>query len=365
MRCLFIIQGEGRGHMTQALALQALLRDAGHEVCAALVGRSARRSIPTFFLNKIGIPVETFESPNFVVDEHNRGVRIGPTVMQNLSRLPRFVEGFRKLRTQLRQHQPDVMVNFFEPLAGLFNLLFRPGVPLVCIGHQYMFHHPAYPFPPDTQLEQETARWFTRLTALGAARRLALSFYPEPDLPAQHLYVVPPLLRPELFAQPTDQQEPFLLIYLLNSGYAEAIIQWHGQHPDVPLHCFWDRQDAPETLAHDATLTFHQLSDTKFLSMMAACRGLVCTAGFESVCEAMYLGKPALMVPVEGHFEQYCNALDAAATGAGLYSKTFDLHRLLEYLPSYQSPAPRFRDWVAEAEPRFVAALEAVGSARR
>ena len=61
---------------------------------------------------------------------------------------------------------------------------------------------------------------------------------------------------------------------------------------------------------------------------MAACKGLVCTAGFESVCEAMYLGKPVLMIPVAGQYEQACNALDAEASGAGMASDSFDFGKL-------------------------------------
>ena len=41
----------------------------------------------------------------------------------------------------------------------------------------------------------------------------------------------------------------------------------------------------------DDTLSFHQLDDVKFLRYMAGCKAYATTAGFESVCEAMY---PAL-----------------------------------------------------------------------
>lgn len=51
---------------------------------------------------------------------------------------------------------------------------------------------------------------------------------------------------------------------------------------------------------------------------MSSCRAYATTAGFESVCEAMYLGKPLLMVPA--HIEQDCNAYDAARGGAGIIS---------------------------------------------
>ena len=44
----FVVQREGRGHMTQALALDASLRDAARDVRRVLVGRSPWRSIPEY-----------------------------------------------------------------------------------------------------------------------------------------------------------------------------------------------------------------------------------------------------------------------------------------------------------------------------
>lgn len=55
---------------------------------------------------------------------------------------------------------------------------------------------------------------------------------------------------------------------------------------------------------------------------MAGCKAFATTAGFESVCEALYLQKPVLMVPV--HIEQECNAFDATRAGAGIRSDRFD-----------------------------------------
>jgi len=154
------------------------------------------------------------------------------------------------------------------------------------------------------------------------------------------------------------------------------------------LHCFWDRPNAETVEAYDDTLTFHQLDDAKFLSMMARCRGLVSTAGFESIAEAMYLGKPVQVVPVEGHFEQWCNAFDTVRAGAGIRSRTFDLKRLQQHIfrggaesraaYRYASPAPphtapkagvaaaspvglpteAFRAWVTAGREQFVREVE-------
>lgn len=365
LTCLFVVQGEGRGHMTQALALRAMLRRAGHRVAQVLVGRSARRTVPDFFLEKIDAPVRYFESPNFVCDGGDRAVRLGSTLWHAVRRSPHLRRSLREIDTAMTETRPDLVINFFEPLAGLYYALRRPDPPMVCIAHQYLYLHPGYTFPdvpdfPRAQAMQRRAlKGFARITSWGAHRRLALSLTPMADAPSRHTRVVPPLLRDELF-----QQDPrtgdFLLVYILNRGYADAIRRWHTQHPDVALHCFWDHPEADAVERVDDTLTFHRLHDEKFLRLMAECRGLVTTAGFESVCEAMYLGKPALMVPVEGHFEQHCNALDAAAAGAGLASVDFAIDRLVACADDYQSVAPAFRPWVDSAEGRFLAELEAV-----
>ena len=75
---------------------------------------------------------------------------------------------------------------------------------------------------------------------------------------------------------------------------------------------------------------------------MAGCRAYATTAGFESICEAMYLGKPVLMVPA--HIEQDCNAHDAMRAGAGIISDSFDLKPLLRFAGTY-SPNRTFVRW--------------------
>lgn len=77
----------------------------------------------------------------------------------------------------------------------------------------------------------------------------------------------------------------------------------------------------------DDCLSFHQLDDTLFLRYMSGAKAYATTAGFESVCEAMYLNKPVLMVPT--HIEQACNAYDASLTGAGVVADCFASGRVI------------------------------------
>jgi uncharacterized protein (TIGR00661 family) len=360
LRCLFVVQGEGRGHLTQAMALRRMLRSAGHRVEEVVVGKSRGQAVPAFFREAFDASVTHVESPGFVSDGADRSVRPWATLLREVKRTPTFWRSLKALEAALDRHEPDVVVNFFEPLMGLYAASHRVSPPVVAVAHQYMFFHPAYQFPDGHRVQRGAVRAFARLTSLGATRRLALSLYPAPDRPRDNLTVCPPLLRADLFRQPQGRSEPFFLVYILNSGYAEEVIRWHERHPEVRLHCFWDRPDAAPVESYDETLTFHQLDDEKFLSLMARCRGFVSTAGFESIAEAMYLQTPVQAVPVEGHYEQLCNAVDAVRAGAGVRSARFDITRLQDVLAQYPEGGAQFRAWVRRARRRFVQEIEAV-----
>jgi len=154
-----------------------------------------------------------------------------------------------------------------------------------------------------------------------------------------------------------------VLAYLLNHGYAEQIIEWHQRNPQTVLHCFYDKPGAPVEFQHDATLVFHRLDGEKFLRMMAECKFVACTAGFESLCEAAYLGKPLFLVPVENHVEQQINAIDALRTGLGVADKSFNLDRLAELPERLDNTV--FRAWLNRADSLLLQTLDrAVHGAR-
>lgn len=346
MRVLFIIQGEGRGHLTQALSLRQKLADEGHQVVGVLVGKSPARQIPAFFSEKIHVPIYPFESPNFLPTAKNKQVNLVKSVAYNLFRMHKYLFSIRYINRMIKETEADVVVNFYELLTGLTYLLCRPKAIMVCIAHQYLFLHPDFVFPDENRFSLASLKFFTRLTAIGATKKLALSFRQMREVPADRLIVVPPLLRKEVLGvQPTEGN--YLHGYLLNSGFSEEIRAWHKAHPDVALHIFWDKKDVEPEVKVDERLSFHQLDDKLFIRYMAGAKAYATTAGFESVCEAMYLGKPVLMVPT--HIEQVCNAFDASHSGAGVVAHQFDLDALLQ-LSKTHSANPVFRHWVKQAD---------------
>ena len=124
---------------------------------------------------------------------------------------------------------------------------------------------------------------------------------------------------------------------------------WSEKHPEVKLDCFWDNPTRKTEYAYSESLTFHPIDAEKYLEKMTHCAGLISTAGFESVAEAMYLGKPVMMVPVPNHIEQMINAHDGELSGAGVRAGSFDLNVFNDYLPHHKLVQERYQYWVSQA----------------
>jgi len=342
MKFIFIIQGEGRGHLTQALSFASLLRSQGHELLGAVVGKSQRRTLPDFFFQKIGVPITLVDSPNFETDGIEKKILLGKTIWKNTLKLSLFWKSIQAIHKLLKEKEPDVIVNFYEILGGIYPLFYKTNASVWVIGHQYLERHPAFAFAPNRPLEKLLFQMHTRFTAFGSQKKLALSFLPKES--TKEVRVLPPLLRPEIRDLKVSYTG-FYLTYMVNPGYANEVVQYAKNNPQQIIMAFWDKKQAAETEYPLPNLSFHKVNDQKFLEAMASCSGLVCTAGFESVCEAMYLGKPVIMVPVAGHYEQACNALDGENSGAGWASDRFDFEKLTN-LSSGECTSRLMKAWV-------------------
>ncbi|GHV55673.1 glycosyl transferase [Bacteroidia bacterium] len=356
MKFLFVVQGEGRGHLTQAITLRNMLVKNGHEVVSVLVGKSDRRELPAFFFENIQAPVHRFDSPNFVPAAKNKKANIWASFAYNIPKFPNYFRSIRFIHNHINQSGADVAVNFYEIMMGLTYAVFPPRIPYISVAHQYLFLHPEYRFPPnESKMELLMLKLFTRFTCLRSARVFALSIEKKESMPKKRMVIVPPLLRNEVMQYPPKDND-YLLGYLLNATYADDIIAYQQSHPEVKMHFFWDKKGVPEETVVNDHLSFHTLNDKLFIQYMAGCKGYATTAGFESVCEAMYLGKPVLMVPT--HIEQSCNAYEAASAGAGVASDHFDLDALIGYIPEYKGNK-NFRSWTQQSEDIWVQELHA------
>jgi uncharacterized protein (TIGR00661 family) len=355
MRFLFIVQGEGRGHLTQALALAEIVREAGHQVCAALVGSADGKTVQSFFQEAFKSEIIPFASPALVYHPRTKALSLPKTLSAVGKSFPRYCAGLRKVHRVVKEEAPDLIVNFYEVLGGLHSVF--SSVPTLCVAHQYLLQHSCFPHPVGHRLDRMLVNLNSRLTALGAVRKLALSFYPAE---AQgKIKVMPPLLRREVQEQQCSRDK-FFLAYVTQAFMVEELLTWQSRRPEVELHCFSAGSEVGEV---QPNFHRHTIAADRFLEYMGRCKGLITTAGFESVAEAMLLGKPVLTVPLPRHYEQVCNAIDSEKAGGGLYRTSFDPDVLEDWKGSLYTA--EFRSWVEKAGPIFLQELTAVLGPRR
>jgi len=350
MKYLFVVQGEGRGHFTQALSLKTMLEKNGHEVVAVMVGCSANRELPNFFTSKIDVKLIQFQSPNFLPTPKGKHSPLLVSIVYNLLLVPVFIHSLLTIRRTILDKQPDVVINFYELLCGVTYELFNPKSPMVSVAHQYYFLTSDFNYTGKNKGKFKLLNFYSRLTTMNARKILALSFRLESDQQIGKITIVPPLIRREVLRKRTSEGE-YIHGYMLNSGYAKELGDWSIRNPEQELHFFWDKKNAQKSEMLTPTLCLHQLSDSLFLDYMAGSKAYATTGGFESVCEAMYLQKPVLMVPT--HIEQECNVIDAMQSGAGVTAPGFDMDLLLQFLPSYNRTM-EFKFWAHTAESFFM-----------
>jgi uncharacterized protein (TIGR00661 family) len=356
MKFLFLVQAEGRGHLTQAIVLSKILTSNGHEVVHTFIGQNNRRIIPNYFFEKIDSSIESIRSPNFILDKNNKALKLAKSIAYNARFLGTYRKSLEQIHQKVKETRPHAIINFYEILGGLYFRFYRPQhVSHICIGRPFLSNHPDFPYEPGRNIEKMLYLLNNKITSQNCDKYLALSFRPYDPPRINNTVVVPPLLKDEV-KNGKANHEDFLLGYMVNDGYAEDLIKWHKNYMGLKIHCFWDRKDMPEQFIPHENLIFHLINDTLFHDLLIRCKGYISTAGFESICEAMFLEKPVLMVPVEGQYEQACNAIDGEISGAGIRGSSFGISKFIEYLPNHV-PNKDFQNWVENAETIFLEEL--------
>ncbi|MFT4733427.1 MAG: hypothetical protein ACI9DJ_001446 [Algoriphagus sp.] len=348
MKIVFIVQGEGRGHLTQAVSLFQQLEGSSHHVVACFIGRIEKDAFTSEVEKGILTPIHYFNSPNLIYNQKSQGLSLRSTLIHNIKHLPKHAKSLCDLKKSMDFYRPDLIINFYDFLAGIYQLRFPfSAPPMVCIGHQYLLLHPQFEFPKKKYIDRLLVNLNSKVTAIRAKKLWALSF--SQFQVTKRMICLPPLIRKTALEEPKGLQ-PYFVAYLTNSNLLEQLANWHIKNMDIELHCFTKNSQGQEVTQLHKNLFIHKLDNKKFLKLMANAKGLVTTAGFESVCEAIYFGKPVMMVPVKNHFEQACNALDAERYGAGIAQESFDLDMFMSYVKSFQSKSQKFTKWLAEGK---------------
>ena len=116
--CVFIVQGEGRGHLSQSMALQEHLINAGHSIEKVFVGSRSLKALPAYFLDSFQGKVESFQSPYFLRTPNKKGIYVGRTLLFNLTRSLIYLREVKRLRNEINRISPEVVFNFYDAVGA-------------------------------------------------------------------------------------------------------------------------------------------------------------------------------------------------------------------------------------------------------
>jgi len=162
-------------------------------------------------------------------------------------------------------------------------------------------------------------------------RRLHVSFY---------IGDVGPLIRPELLSRRRGRRGPWVLH--LKPEYRAPVL-------------------AALARAGIADYDLFPRKDGDFDGALARCRGVISSAGHQIISEALVLGKPILVLPQTGQYEQSLNAKMLTRARRGMRSSLTtidrDLARFLLWAEKFAALDNRYRDCTSEAFEKLTRAL--------
>ncbi len=331
MAKLFIsLSGEGRGHATRMRALVEALAPE-HTVHVFAPGDAHAFLAPLF----ADTPVRLHQLPGlrFGYDACDRisYLQTARRLLAYLRALPGTIEC---LSTRLRREQPDLVITDFEP--ALPRAARRCGRPFLSVDHQHFLR------TSDLRQLPPLLRW--RAAYMGA---VVGAYYRGQVETVVSSFYFPPLRRG---VRKVTQVGVFLRRAVRQTRPRTGrhlVAYWRRAVPEAVLAAL--ERTGLETRVYGlgtrparGRVSFHPISETRFLEDLASSTALIGTAGNQLVGEALYLGKPVFALAETGNFEQAINAhfLHTSGAGEALPMEDFTearLHHFLARLDGYRS----------------------------
>ncbi len=339
--CSIVIQGEGKGHFSQAITFMEIMEKRGVEVKRVYIGRSLFKPLSEYFKLPPTVSAASFLGPWFLRTPDRRGIQIMASLVINLLLSPLYIFESCRIGIMMRQDGSDTMVNFYDPVGAVAGRWWKRGAKRVVISHHFYLSHPAFIHPHGLERSYFWLQLMNRIMMRSAHQVIALSFRKEK--PAGRISVTPPLIdmrvkRGEHKGIGKD------LCYFLSPGFVEDALNYYRNHPSIKADIFTN--ELPLT-GIPANVELHLPSRKAFLAAILHCNRMICTAGFDTVAEAFFLGIPVFVIPTENHYEQYCNAIDAARTGMAFQLEELTALDEVEFIPSGNR---KYREWADSVE---------------
>jgi uncharacterized protein (TIGR00661 family) len=185
----------------------------------------------------------------------------------------------------------DLVINDFDFITSLACKM--KGVPSVHFGHQASFQYPQTPRPKSRSWHGEMLlRHFVK-----APCHIGLHFE------SYHPNIFMPVIKPAILqAIPTRSGHITVYLPAYEDSYLEQLFR------SLPGTRFEVFSKNTGHFQQKGNITFLPIGRERFDESLIHSDGIICGAGFETPAEAIHLGKKIMAIPIQGQYEQVCNA---------------------------------------------------------
>ncbi len=348
-RIIYALSGQGRGHTSRAIAISDALRAREHEIW--FCGGGQARDILMAQGERV-LPVPALRHAM-----EGNTLQVGRTLRTNWKALRELSDTVTDLAGTFAALDPDLLVTDFEGFSP--RAAARIGLPVLSFNHQQIVTETRYALPWRYRPAALLAQMVIRLIAPRNPEHVLLSsfFFPPLKQPARTT-LVPPIIRPAVKHLQPRCGDHVLVYYNQTEGSTYVLDQLRAVDARFVVYNF-EPPDRPDAYPN---LTFKEPSLGGFLNDLASSRAVLCTAGFTLMSEALFLGKPLLVVPNRGIFEQTINALFLEREGLGqaVLNRPLTAEDVTAFLDRLDAYRARLRDRPACGNDAAVACIEAV-----
>lgn len=276
MKILYAIQGTGNGHISRARQFIPILSKYG-ELDLLVSGTSAEVNLDHSVRYSMSGISYTFGK--------NGGIDFLDTL--NNLRPGAFLDDVMHLDPT----EYDLVLNDFEPVSAW--ACKRLGIPCIGLSHQASFLSKKTPRPVNGNPATE---WIFRHYA-PCTKPIGFHYKTYDD------FIFTPIIRNEIRSldhKPTNN----ITVYL--PAYDHGLVAKHLlEFKEYTWQIF--SKHVKETI-HFENIIVSPVSNQAYIQSLSQSCGLLAGAGFEAPAEAIYLGLKLMVIPMNGQYEQQCNA---------------------------------------------------------
>jgi len=337
MNILYGVTGEGLGHATRS---EVMIRHLAKK--NDLMVLASQKAYD--YLSERFDFVQEIDGFSFVIEDN--ALQKKSTVRKILTNSPGSIKrNTRKIYELIKKEHgfdPHAVVTDFDSLSHTYSRVAH--IPCISVDNIQMVNRCEHRnIPKRYRNSFRFAREVVRIKCAYANRFLITSFFFPPIKKSARedtrLYM--PILRDEVVrVRPTV--EDHILVYQTSNDFRALI----GRLREIPGHRFIVY--GYNTDRKMGNVTLKKRDDRQFLEDLASSRGVLASAGFSLMSEAVSLHKPYMALPIEGQFEQVMNCIYLKRLGYGEFYLTEELFRsprlFQSAVESFTSRVERYQD---------------------